>query len=54
MGDHIVIEALIEEGILRNRSTELYDAEDAAILLTLKLRGQMEHRPESLNFHPYG
>jgi hypothetical protein len=44
MGDHIVIKGLIEERILRDCPTEVCDAENAVISLTLKLEEEMEHK----------
>jgi hypothetical protein len=44
VGDHIVIKGLIEELIIRDRPTELDDAEDAAVSLAVKLGGEMEHK----------
>jgi hypothetical protein len=43
MGDHIVIFGLTEVRILGDRPTEVYDAENTAISLTLGLGGQMGH-----------
>jgi hypothetical protein len=44
MGDHIGIEGFIEERTLRDCPTEVYDLENAAISLTLKLRVEIEHK----------
>jgi hypothetical protein len=44
MGDHIGIEGFIEERTLRDCPTEASDVKNAAMSLTLKLRGEIEHK----------